>query len=288
MTNGRARWVAQGCVAWLLLAAMGCGCASAPASNESGASPPATTATATADGKYDARKEKRGESDGRPAPAATVGSPTGASLPKQPARDSALRTEGERGRFPGSGGQGAPVEAPAAPPGGGVFGGAAASAAPIDMGVIAPQASNLAIDPNGRFATTYRPGGGHLAAFESAVSRGIVPTGERELVSDVGARYASNFAVPSGKALGMQADFERDRLAPSGGATHLRLSLRSTAQKPVERPHVGTLGARCEWIDGGRIDSACSRSRIGAGRQAGPHRRLLARHLLERCSSGCT
>ena len=47
-----------------------------------------------------------------------------------------------------------------------------------------------AIDPNGRFATTYRPGGGHLAAFESAVARGVVPPAEREIVSDVGARYA--------------------------------------------------------------------------------------------------
>src|SRR5205085_10453267 len=29
------------------------------------------------------------------------------------------------------------------------------------------QPKEIAIDPNGRFATTYRPGGGHLAAFES-------------------------------------------------------------------------------------------------------------------------
>ena len=38
-----------------------------------------------------------------------------------------------------------------------------------------PKPPEAAIDPNGRFATTYRPGGGHLAAFESAVARGIVP-----------------------------------------------------------------------------------------------------------------
>ena len=29
-----------------------------------------------------------------------------------------------------------------------------------------PASAEVAIDPNGRFATTYRPGGGHLAAFE--------------------------------------------------------------------------------------------------------------------------
>ncbi len=59
-----------------------------------------------------------------------------------------------------------------------------------------PKPPEAAIDPNGRFATTYRPGGGHLAAFESAVARGIVPSGERELVSDVGARYAASADAP--------------------------------------------------------------------------------------------
>ncbi len=94
------------------------------------------------------------------------------------------------------------------------------------------------IDPNGRFATTYRPGAGHLAAFESAVARGIVPTTERELVSDVGARYAADFSAPKGQALGVRADLERDKLAPGGGPFHLRVSLRSTDDKPAARPHL--------------------------------------------------
>jgi Ca-activated chloride channel family protein len=94
------------------------------------------------------------------------------------------------------------------------------------------------IDPNGRFATTYRPGAGHLAAFESAVARGIVPASERELVSDVGARYAADFAAPKGQAIGVHADLERDKLTPNGGPFHLRVSLRSTDEKPAARPHL--------------------------------------------------
>jgi Ca-activated chloride channel family protein len=98
--------------------------------------------------------------------------------------------------------------------------------------------SEAAIDPNGRFATTYRPGGGHLAAFESAVARGIIPAAEREVVSDVGARYAAEVEVPKGKAMAVRSDFERGKLAPTGGQTHLRLTLRSTAQAPAARPHL--------------------------------------------------
>ena len=94
------------------------------------------------------------------------------------------------------------------------------------------------IDPNGRFATTYRPGGGHLAAFESAVARGVIPGAAREVVSDVGARYAPFVGVPSGKALGLRADLERGRLAPGGGAFHLRLAMRSSEAAPAARPHL--------------------------------------------------
>lgn len=114
------------------------------------------------------------------------------------------------------GGGGTPVEIPQAPP---------------------PQ-QDVAIDPNGRFATTYRPGGGHLSAFESAVARGIVPPEERELVSDVGARYAVQVAVPKDKSLGMKADLERGKAPPSGGIEHVRIALQSTERAPTERPHL--------------------------------------------------
>ena len=104
--------------------------------------------------------------------------------------------------------------------------------------VLAAPASDVAIDPNGRFATTYRPGGGHLAAFESAVARGIVPGDAWEVVGDVGARYTPAVAVPAGKALGLRADLERGKLAPGGGAFHLRLALQSTGEAPAARPHL--------------------------------------------------
>ncbi len=94
------------------------------------------------------------------------------------------------------------------------------------------------IDANGRFATTYRPGGGHLAAFESAVARGIIPAAEREIVSDVGARYTPAMDAPTATALAFRTDFERTRLAPSGGPFHVRLALRSTAGRAAARPHL--------------------------------------------------
>jgi Ca-activated chloride channel homolog len=102
----------------------------------------------------------------------------------------------------------------------------------------APSPAFIPIDPNGRFATTYRPGGGHLASFESAVARGIIPADEREVVSDVGARYAPSIDAPKGKALALRTDFERGKLAPSGGPFHVRLALRSSAEKANERPHL--------------------------------------------------
>jgi Ca-activated chloride channel family protein len=95
-----------------------------------------------------------------------------------------------------------------------------------------------AIDPNGRFATTYRPGGGHLSAFEAAVARGVIPQGERELVSDVGARYASEQPAPTAKTLAIATELERAKLPPSGGSFHVRLSLRSIAKAPAARPRL--------------------------------------------------
>lgn len=97
------------------------------------------------------------------------------------------------------------------------------------------------IDPNGRFATTYRPGGGHLSAFESAVAAGLIPEGEREIVSDVGARYLPKLDAPAKGALAFTADFEREKLAPTGGAVHLRFSLRSTEAEAKERPHLSVV-----------------------------------------------
>ncbi|MBK8259497.1 MAG: VWA domain-containing protein [Polyangiaceae bacterium] len=98
------------------------------------------------------------------------------------------------------------------------------------------EADEKPIDPNGRFATTYRPGGGYLAAFESAVARGVIPQAEREVVSDIGARYVPDVPIPDGQAIGLRADLERTGLAPSGGSVHLRLSLKSADGSDLARP----------------------------------------------------
>jgi Ca-activated chloride channel family protein len=94
------------------------------------------------------------------------------------------------------------------------------------------------IDPNGRFATTYRPGKGHLSAFESAIARGAIPAASREMVSDIGSRYAPDFAVEPGNALGFRADLERSKLSPSGGPFHLRFAIRSAQEANAARPHL--------------------------------------------------
>jgi hypothetical protein len=158
-------------------------------------------------------------------------------------RQAALREAAEFGMVGllNSGAGGDP-NAPSAPWGRDAAAGSAPIAARGNLGpsgspaAAAPQAQ--AIDPNGRFATTYRPGGGHLAAFESAVARGVVPEAAREVVSDVGARYAPAVDVPAGKALGLRVDLERSRLAPGGGAFHVRLALRGTSAAPAARPHL--------------------------------------------------
>lgn len=137
----------------------------------------------------------------------------------------------------GSAGGGAPAVIYGSPP-------ASAQAAPQaqQAALAAPPAPRFEIadenpiDPNGRFATTYRPGGGHLSAFESAVARGVIPPAEREVVSDVGARYVPDVTITEGQSLGIRADLEREQLAPSGGAVHLRLSLKSADGADLGRP----------------------------------------------------
>ncbi len=97
------------------------------------------------------------------------------------------------------------------------------------------------LDPNGRFATTYRPGAGHLAAFESAVSVGLVPEAEREIVGDIGARYVPEIASPKKGALAFQTDLERAKMAPTGGPVHLRFTVRSTEVESKGRPPVSVV-----------------------------------------------
>jgi Ca-activated chloride channel family protein len=107
---------------------------------------------------------------------------------------------------------------------------------PLEPSVAPAPLAEKPIDPNGRFATTYRPGKGHLAAFESAIAAGILPGTEREVVSDIGARYAPQIDAPKEGALSHKIELERGKLAPSGGTVHVRLALRSSAEAARERP----------------------------------------------------
>ncbi len=86
------------------------------------------------------------------------------------------------------------------------------------------------LDPDGRFATTYRPGRGHLASFEAALARGVLPPEAREVVADVAAGGDGQLAAPTKRALAWSADFERTRPAPQGGKNHLRIALRSAVE----------------------------------------------------------
>jgi Ca-activated chloride channel homolog len=87
------------------------------------------------------------------------------------------------------------------------------------------------IDPNGRFATTYRPGHGHLDWFDAELGRHKVPPQIRQLVGDLGSRYAPDVPAPEDRALVQQIDLERTALAPGGGLLNMRITLRSSKER---------------------------------------------------------
>jgi Ca-activated chloride channel family protein len=100
------------------------------------------------------------------------------------------------------------------------------------------RAQPMSIDPNGRFATTYRPGRGHLSRFESAMLKGRVPEPALALVAEVGRGSGAGVAAPTEKALAMHIATEMSKLPPEGGPVHLALTLRSTAATPAGRPEM--------------------------------------------------
>lgn len=208
------------------------------ATEEAEAPAPLAAATGRGDAPADERKRKEG---GRP-------SPQKAGEARSPSYDSTdpfaegLTGKGVARRAAGPRGAPEPMAPP--PPGSPPLHAQPVGGSPVT--VTTPPGTpaqplivdDKPIDPNGRFATTYRPGGGHLAAFESAVARGLVPEAEREVVGDVGARYAPAIAKPKDRALAVQLDLERGKAAPSGGPLHLRLGLQSTEEKATERPRL--------------------------------------------------
>jgi Ca-activated chloride channel family protein len=92
------------------------------------------------------------------------------------------------------------------------------------------------LDPNARYATTYRPGGTALAAFDAAVARGQIPSSYKDLVGDFGARYAPVLARPTDGALSVAVDTQRAAASPAGGSMNLRVSLVSSDAMPSRAP----------------------------------------------------
>ena len=96
-----------------------------------------------------------------------------------------------------------------------------------------------AIDPNGRFATTYRPGRGHIARFEKTMLQGQnIPEPVIALVADEGRGHGPQVNPPTGRALDVHLTPGMSKLPPQGGPVHLAITLRSTTQQPASRPKV--------------------------------------------------
>jgi len=121
--------------------------------------------------------------------------------------------------------------------GGGRLGGASAAPAlmPAELPVLAV-APAPRLNPNARYATTYRPGGAALAAFDAAVSRGQIPPAYRDLVADFGARYAPAIPRPAEGALAIAVDTERAAVGPDGGPMNLRVAIVSSDRAPARAP----------------------------------------------------
>ncbi|HEX3770593.1 MAG TPA: VWA domain-containing protein [Polyangiaceae bacterium] len=105
----------------------------------------------------------------------------------------------------------------------------------LEQPLAAPEPAR-ALDPNARYATTYRPGGAALAAFDAAVSRGQIPTTYKDLVGDFGTRYAPAIAAPEIGALAVALDTERSAIGPNGGPSNLIVSLASSGAMPERAP----------------------------------------------------
>ncbi len=129
-------------------------------------------------------------------------------------------------------------------PRGGQGGGAPIAVAPR-QGVVGPRPVDVpappappvvTLDRNARYATTYRPGGAAIAAFDAAVTKGSIPTTYKDLVGDFGGRYAPSLAVPAGSAMAFSVETERGQLAPSGGLVNLRIAMKSSDVMPARAP----------------------------------------------------
>ncbi len=92
------------------------------------------------------------------------------------------------------------------------------------------------LSANARYATTYRPGGAALAAFDAAVQRGQIPGSYQDLVGDFGARYAPALGAPDSGALAISVATERAAVAPGGGSMNLLVTLASSQGTAARAP----------------------------------------------------
>jgi hypothetical protein len=160
-----------------------------------------------------------------------------------------------------------------APPPPGVA--ASAAAQGIVAGMKAPERAapkldgEVAIDPNGRFATTYRPGGGHLSAFEAAVARGSSPPATASW-SRRGRSLRPRRGGAQGQGAGLKFDWSGQAPARRRPVPRLRIGLRSTARGAGGAPApVGAPGAGRERLHGRRAITNAREGGPGARRQAG-------------------
>ncbi len=178
--------------------------------------------------------------------AVPVGSATPSAVDDKPgAHDGIVASPSALQARSGYGAESAPA-APPPPAKGAPFGvpGAQAALVPTSAPADVPH-----LDPNGRYATTYRPGSAALAAFDAAVARGSIPAADRDLVGDFAARYAPALAKPKTGAMAFAVDTERTAVGPNGGDVNLRIAMRSSDATPGRAP-VGPRRARRERIDG--------------------------------------
>lgn len=233
----RPRALARGVVAICALGAA-FSCVVSCAVRRAGESAPATDKTDNAGGTGARHKGAEG----------MMGDPTPAATAAPNAKDDQLAIKAKQkvaplaSVAPGMGYGGGGVAFDSSPKGGVVsvpdpFGSAGLGAAKLD----APAAKPLvALDPNARYATTYRPGGAALSAFDAALSHGALPASTKDLVGDFGSRYAPAIAAPTKEGMAFQVDLERSALGAAGGPLHLRIAMKGADGK-------GADGALLPW-----------------------------------------
>jgi Ca-activated chloride channel family protein len=229
----------------LLATMMGCSHGAAPTSNGLAAEPAASQSMANAsamkteeaapaadDAKKDLGRDRRAPHGGDTS--ASQPMPTGNAIARPSTPGASLDGADHAGAGRGGGAAGSmnvngPY--PSAADKSGLFGPGSRGGGTSGAVAAAP-----VLDPNARYATTYRPGGAALAAFDAAVARGALPANSRDLVGDFGGRYAPTLSVPAGSAMAFTTTLERGLASPAGGPMHLRIAMKGADVAPARAP----------------------------------------------------